>query len=108
MSLTITDVKGAAGVSRGVLPDFKIVVKDVAADNAYPSGGYTLTPATFGMTTILAVITCPTPDGAHASWDPTTGKLKFLLTGAALSGKFAEASGAGVSGSSARIIVLGL
>lgn len=106
MSITIKDIH-AGSRDVGVMPAFRFIVKDVTADNAYPAGGYPVTPAMFGLTTIVGIIPCPTPDGAHVAFDPTTSKLKFLLTGSALSGKFAESGSSGVSGSVARLLILG-
>lgn len=106
MALQINDVSTGRGADRGRFPDMRLVIKDVVADGAYPTGGYPVTPAMFGLTAIFAIVPAPTPDGAHVSYDAAAGKLKYLVS-AASGSKFAEPGAAVVSGSTSRLLVFG-
>lgn len=105
MALQINDV--AKAQERGREIDLRLVIKDVVGDGAYSAGGYPVTPAMFGLNSIVAVISAPTSDGAHVVYDAAAGKLKFLVS-AASGSKFAEPGAAVVNGSTARLLVFGL
>lgn len=106
MSLAINDVH-VGSRDRGSEPDWRMLIKDVTADNAYPAGGYTVTPAQFGLTKIIAIVPCDTPGGAHVVYNTATGKLMFFVTGSSLSGKLAESASTTVNGETARLLVIG-
>jgi hypothetical protein len=105
MALNISDVH-VGSRDRGVSPDWRMVIKDVTADNAYPAGGYAVTPAQFGLSSIIAVVPCDTPDGAHVVYNNATGKLLFYVSGTAAS-KLSESGATTVNGSVARLLVIG-
>lgn len=90
MSITATSVGlGGAGnlayITEGPL---KRTVTDITADNAYPTGGYALTPANLGLSQFathgIANVTTPssaTTDFAQVHLDTSTRtapKLKFI------------------------------
>lgn len=43
---------------------------DLALDNAYPTGGYTLTPATFNLTVLRRILSCRPRNLASAIYTP--------------------------------------
>jgi hypothetical protein len=63
---------------RGSIGDLAIRVVDVTLDNAYPSGGWAVTPAGVGLGTsgvILAVIPTGSEQGRILEWDQANNKL---------------------------------
>lgn len=105
MSLTINDVH-VGSRDLGSEPAWRMVIKDVVADNAYPAGGYPVTPAQFGLSSIIAIVPCDTPGGAHVVYNNSTGKLIFLVSGTSGS-KLSESGATTVNGETARLLVIG-
>ena len=84
MALGIIDLRAPKKVG-GWPEDLKTSFVEVALDGTYAAGGYTLTAANYGLSTILGVIVLGY-NGAGAGvlpvWDKAAGKLK-LYKGAA-------------------------
>jgi len=53
-------------------------VVDLTMDNAYPTGGYSLSAASLKLGGILAVLVCGQEDGYVPVWDRSAGKLKIF------------------------------
>lgn len=57
------------------------VVTDITLDASYPTGGYTITPAQFGLTTFDFVLAAPS-NGYTATFSDATQKLIVYSTAA--------------------------
>ena len=78
MAVTFTRVTKRAAGSR------YIIAGDLALDNAYPTGGYAVTPALFGhRNAITSVDTTISTGGFLAVYVPSTLKIKFFKVGSA-------------------------
>lgn len=54
----------------------------VTPDTSYPTGGYALTPAQFGLVSIIAVDANPSQGAGHpVVYNTTTGKLQWFTSG---------------------------
>lgn len=51
-----------------------VAVADVTGDDSYPTGGYPITPAIFGLTTFDTVLV-PSSSGYTANYNAATGKI---------------------------------
>lgn len=51
-----------------------VVIADITGDTSYPTGGYAITPAVFGLTTFDFVLV-PSANGYGATYNATTGKI---------------------------------
>jgi hypothetical protein len=67
----------ASIIKKGVAGNMRINVVDFTLDGAYAAGGYAVTAANCGMSTIHAVAPTPQGDGIVAIWDVTNSKLKL-------------------------------
>lgn len=76
--MAMTGVK----VKEGVPGEAAFVVMDLTMDAAYPAGGYPITPATFGLSSIDFIDVQGVRQGVDAShavaweWDHVNSKLK--------------------------------
>ena len=92
------------------LGPFKASLVEITGPASYvnPGGGVEFTPASLGLTTILAVFMQDSLLGHIARYDPATGKVKFLWTGAGLSAVMAEVTNAtNLSTVTVRALVIG-
>lgn len=95
MALTVADVDGGPpSPVVGAVTRFGDVVKDVTFDSSYATGGETLTPGMLGLTSIVALIANPSPQGYVHPFDAAAGKLMALRSGAA-NGVLVEATSTG-------------
>jgi hypothetical protein len=71
----LPEFKGGAGLKLGLVK--------LTGDTSYPTGGYPLVAADFGLTQLLAVFAADTSGGFHPEYDYTNGKLKLRWSAAA-------------------------
>lgn len=102
-------------VRSGVPGDLAYNVVDVTLDGSYPAGGYPITPATFGLSSIDLLHV----SGARGSvggatlglvweWDHVNSKLKAYRTGSATSNELLETDAPKVSSATVlRVIAYG-
>lgn len=110
MALTVARTKDM--VSKGGPPQgIKMRIITFTGDNAYPTGGYALTPAAVGLdTAILGVVAIGNSTATYSlAWDAVNSKLLWMRMGAALSLAFAQAANneAGVNGTVFTALVIG-
>jgi hypothetical protein len=111
MALTLTKSKIHPEDVWGALPIAFVTAVPAAAD--YTTGGYTLTPGTgIPLGSIFTVIPAGASGGTVAvllQWNTSTQKLQVYVSGAALSGDFAEAAaGADLSAFTFTLLILGI
>lgn len=83
-----------------------LIAGDLALDNAYPTGGYAVTPALFGhRSTITTIDTAVTTNGFISSYVPSTKKIKFFKVGAA--GALTECGTTDLNGDAVRLHITG-
>ena len=110
MALTISDVaKGPAegGFARGLVCN----IVEVTGDASYAAGGYTLTPSSFGLSSIVGVVPISSTGVLVPVWDRAAGKLKFIkgatsTTVTTGSGGFSEAATNDTYASTAKAVLL--
>jgi hypothetical protein len=91
-------------VRHSVPGDVAQVVADITCDAAYPAGGYAITPATFGLSSIDFVHVSGARGSAGGAtlglvweWDHVNSKLKAYRTGSAVNNELLETDNAKVS-----------
>src|SRR5881397_2725325 len=76
----------------------RVTVYDIAADNAYPAGGYTVKPTNVGLTTLISRAEVRNAGGYVVDAIPqSTGtiKLKFQTSNGAAPGALADFTSSG-------------
>lgn len=100
MAVTFTRLTKRAAGSR------YIIAGDLALDNAYPTGGYAVTPALFGhRNSVTSIDTTISAGGFLAVFVPSTNKLKFFKVGSA--GPLTEVASTDLNADTIRIHVTG-
>lgn len=90
--------------------DMRASVTDFTFTTPYPTGGDTLTPSQYGMSSIVFVsVECPYVGGGYqAVYNPSTGKVQLFGSGSAHWGTLDEVQNATVIGAvTARLLILG-
>lgn len=110
MAATVT------AVQTGVPGESRFVVADITMDAAYPAGGYPITPASFGLSSIdFLSISGGVRQGTAAGlgicweWDHVASKLKAWKVGAAVATPLSEVANTdlAVGGAKLRVYVVG-
>ena len=106
MAATIADT---TPVSDNVAGRLHLKTVTITGDSSYPTGGYALTPAQVGFTSIVAVLFSDASAlGVQATYDYTNQKVKLFWTGAGLSAALAEVTNAtNVSTAVLRALIIG-
>lgn len=68
---------GYSIIKKGVAGNMRINIVDITLDGSYAAGGYALTAASLGVSTIHHVVPTPQGDGIVPIWDVTNSKLKL-------------------------------
>lgn len=75
---------------------------ELSADTSYPTGGYSVTPTSVGLSRIDAIV--PLHNSGHIlAWDKTNSKVKFIVssTGAEV------ANATSLSGTIVQLLIIG-
>lgn len=81
-------------------------IADITLDNAYPTGGYAISPAVIGMDSIDVMVISASV-GYLFDYDHVNGKLKVFVTGALNAALNQVANGTNLSTVSLRVAVIG-
>lgn len=82
MAIVVKELAGTGGRSVELVGGLKEKLFTVTGDSAYATGGYPVTPAMFGLTSIIAV-TDAISGGKVLHHDPVNAKIQVLVCGAA-------------------------
>lgn len=103
MALVIADLAGGREIPRA--GGYKSRLFEITGDSAYSAGGTAVTPANFGLTSIIA-ISGQVSAGRILSYDAVNAKL-MTFRGAAAASALAEDTTADQSASKFRVEVIG-
>lgn len=82
MAISVAPAAGLAGVPHPA-GDIRRVFAKVTFDTSYPTGGYPVTPGTFGLTlSIVGLDPNPSSSAHFVLWDDVNSKLKVFTANA--------------------------
>lgn len=70
--------------------DRHFAIADVTFDSSYPTGGYAVTPATFGLTSSIDFLVANDAAGYNVRFDNVNSKIMLYDTGASSGAVLAE------------------